>query len=223
MKYTQEMSDKLAAGYAAGRDVQEMATELNVPKRSVIAKLSSLGVYKAKTYVNKRGEQPVKKEAHILKVAQLLGIDVNLLDSMEKVTKTALVLIEEAVLKMQKEDADEVQYWRSEYNFIENELERLKVGLGIDKSNLAFPEREDNSDLTEPSFIEPKPEPLGDINSNPFSHGIAANAPQKIVGAARDDPSYSKLAKDYEPIHSVKSHIFGFDFVDDENGDSRLD
>lgn len=155
MKYTQEMSDKLVADYQSGRRVEEMAAELNVPKRSVIAKLSSLGVYKAKTYVNKRGEQPIKKEEHIIKVASLLGIDVNLLDSMEKVTKTALVLIEEAIKKQRQEAADEIQYWKDEAKVIEKEYQ----------DEIAVYER----------MVSGK----SGIDVHPFGNGIAANAPLK--------------------------------------------
>ena len=123
MKYTQEMTEKLVADYTGGRNVDEMAAELNVPKRSVIAKLSSLGVYKAKVYVNKRGEQPIKKEEYIVRIASLLGIDVNLLDSMEKVTKTALTLIESAVAKMQADANEEIEYWKANTDELEAELE----------------------------------------------------------------------------------------------------
>ena len=117
------MSDKLIKDYKEGRSVEEMAAELDVPKRSVIAKLSSLGVYKAKSYVNKRGEQPVKKEEYILRIATLLGIDVNLLDSMDKVTKTALTLIEDAVLKQHTEAREEVAYWKANSAELEEKLE----------------------------------------------------------------------------------------------------
>ena len=127
MKYTQEMSDKLVADYLAGRDAQEMATELDVPKRSVIAKLSNLGVYKTKVYTNKRGEQPVKKATHILIISKMLGIDVNLLDSMEKVTKTALTLIESAVTKQQHEALEEIKYWKAEAELLEVELSALEI------------------------------------------------------------------------------------------------
>lgn len=101
MKYTQTASDKLVVDYKAGRSVDEMAAELDVPRRSIIAKLSSLGVYKAKTYVNKRGEQPIKKEEQIRRLSELLQIDIALLDSLEKVTKTALTLMERSILEIQ--------------------------------------------------------------------------------------------------------------------------
>ena len=94
MKYTKEITDKLIADYNAGIAVATIATELDVPERSVIAKLSSLGVYQKKSYVNKRGEIPVKKSEHIERIAELLDVDEELLESLEKVNKTVLKLIE---------------------------------------------------------------------------------------------------------------------------------
>jgi hypothetical protein len=94
MKYTKEITDKLIADYRAGIAVSDISTELNVPERSVIAKLSSLGVYVKKSYVNKRGEVPVKKSEHIERIAELLNVNEELLESLEKVNKTVLKLIE---------------------------------------------------------------------------------------------------------------------------------
>ena len=94
MKYTKEITDKLIADYKAGVPVATISTALDVPERSVIAKLSSLGVYTKKSYVNKRGELPVKKSEHIERIAQLLDVDEELLESLEKVNKTVLKLIE---------------------------------------------------------------------------------------------------------------------------------
>ena len=94
MKYTKEITDKLIEDYRTGVSVSRIANELNVPERSVIAKLSSLGVYVKKSYVNKRGETPVKKSEHIERIAELLQVDEELLESLEKVNKTVLKLIE---------------------------------------------------------------------------------------------------------------------------------
>lgn len=94
MKYTKEITDKLILDHKAGMSVHMIADNLNVPERSVIAKLSSLGVYVKKSYVNKRGETPVKKSEHIAHIAELLQVDEELLESLEKVNKTVLKLIE---------------------------------------------------------------------------------------------------------------------------------
>jgi len=64
-----------------------------VPERSIIAKLSTLGVYKKKQYLTKRGEVPIRKSAYIEKIAQILECDVETLESLEKVNKNVLILL----------------------------------------------------------------------------------------------------------------------------------
>ena len=93
MKYTKEITDTIVQQYAQGADVTDIASSLGVPDRSIIAKLSSLGVYQKKVYTNKRGEVPVKKAEHIEELAQLLGVPSDQLESLEKVNKNVLVLI----------------------------------------------------------------------------------------------------------------------------------
>lgn len=101
MKYTKEITDRIIADYQAKVPVKDIALAIDVPERSVIAKLSSLGVYEKKTYVNKRGELPTKKSQHIDKIAELLEVDAETLESLEKVNKGVLKLIE---LKLSKSD-----------------------------------------------------------------------------------------------------------------------
>ena len=95
MRYSKEICDRMVQDYTTGISVQNIATQLSVPERSVIAKLSSLGVYQKKTYVNKRGEVPTKKSEHIERIADLLDCDLELLESLEKVNKLVLKLIEQ--------------------------------------------------------------------------------------------------------------------------------
>jgi len=94
MKYTPESTKKLVEDYEAGVTVLELAEQLQVPERSIIAKLSSLGVYQKKQYLNKRGEVPIKKSEHIERIAQLLNCNLELLESLEKVNKQVLLMIE---------------------------------------------------------------------------------------------------------------------------------
>lgn len=100
MKYTTELTEQIIKLYQEGKEVSEIAKEVNFPERSIIAKLSSLGIYKRKTYLNKRGELPVKKEEYIERIATMLDIDSSLLESMEKVTKSALVLLEKQIKEL---------------------------------------------------------------------------------------------------------------------------
>lgn len=97
MKYTKEITDKLVAKYATGASIFDLAAELSVPERSVIAKLSSLGVYQKKAYVNKRGEVPTKKSEYIENIGKLLKMDLELLESLEKVNKGVLIAIQRAL------------------------------------------------------------------------------------------------------------------------------
>lgn len=97
MKYTKEICDRMVLDYTSGVPAATIARDLDVPERSVIAKLSSLGVYQKKSYLNKRGEVPVKKSEHIERIATLLDTNLELLESLEKVNKTVLVMIERAL------------------------------------------------------------------------------------------------------------------------------
>jgi hypothetical protein len=101
MRYDKEICDRMVHDYTTGISVQNIAAQLSVPERSVIAKLSSLGVYQKKTYTNKRGEVPVKKSEHIERISVLLDCDLELLESLEKVNKLVLKLIEQ---KLQQTD-----------------------------------------------------------------------------------------------------------------------
>jgi hypothetical protein len=107
MKYTKEITDRIVEEYKAGKTTVEIANSLNVPDRSIIAKLSSLGVYQKKVYVNKRGEVPVKKAEHIEELAQLLGVPSDQLESLEKVNKNVLVLIKTRLLDPKPEKFDQ--------------------------------------------------------------------------------------------------------------------
>ena len=93
MKYTKEITDKIVEQYAQGANVTDIASSLGVPDRSIIAKLSSLGVYQKRVYTNKRGEVPIKKWEHIEHLAELLGVNSDQLESLEKVNKSVLVLL----------------------------------------------------------------------------------------------------------------------------------
>jgi hypothetical protein len=104
MKYDKEITDKLVADYRSGKTTTEIAAMMTlqhgepVPERSVIAKLASLGVYKKKEYLTKRGELPVKKEEYIERIAKLLDVNAEILESLEKVNKNVLALIERKLL-----------------------------------------------------------------------------------------------------------------------------
>ena len=93
MKYTKEITDRIVEQYKSGQTAKQIAETLGVADRSIIAKLSSLGVYQKKVYTNKRGEVPIKKWEHIEHLAELLGVNSDQLESLEKVNKSVLVLL----------------------------------------------------------------------------------------------------------------------------------
>jgi hypothetical protein len=93
MRYTKEITDRIIELYNKKVPILAIAAELQVPERSIIAKLSSIGVYQKKAYVNKRGETPVKKSEHIMSLATTLNCDPETLESLEKVNKNVLVML----------------------------------------------------------------------------------------------------------------------------------
>ena len=99
MKYDKETTDFLEKSYLAGISVPDIAAQLAaklgepVPDRSIIAKLSSMGIYKKKVYLTKRGETPIKKEEYIERIAALLDVSIDILESLEKVNKNVLALL----------------------------------------------------------------------------------------------------------------------------------
>lgn len=97
IKYDKETTEKLIKDYEAGATPAELARALDVSPRSVIAKLSTLGIYKKKRYLTKRGEVPVKKEEYIARISALLDVNQELLESLEKVNKNVLVLLVNAL------------------------------------------------------------------------------------------------------------------------------
>jgi hypothetical protein len=97
MKYTTELVQKITADRNLGATPQEIALKYELPERSVIAKLSSLGLYQRKKYVNKQGDPPIKKEQYVENIANLLGKNVELLESLEKVNKNVLKMLQDAL------------------------------------------------------------------------------------------------------------------------------
>ena len=101
-KYTPEIEKLMTEQYLANMPVEQIAEALEVPVRSVISKLSSLGVYKKKVYLTKRGEPPVKKSEYIERIAVALDMDLELLESLEKTNKSLLMVISERLERLNK-------------------------------------------------------------------------------------------------------------------------
>lgn len=97
MKYTPELTKQISDAYVTGTPIEVISQKWDLNDRSVRAKLASLGLYKRKEYVNKQGEKPIKKELYVEMIAKLLGKDIELLESLEKVNKSVLKLLVDAL------------------------------------------------------------------------------------------------------------------------------
>jgi hypothetical protein len=97
MKYTPEQTAELLYHHNLGEDPEALGARFGVPKRSVIAKLSQLGVYSRKPYLTKRGEVPCSKEELVSRLAVLLGVELDRLESLEKCNKSVLMLLESSL------------------------------------------------------------------------------------------------------------------------------
>ena len=97
VNYTPEQTLKMIADYTAGVSVEMIAQEMGKTVRSVVAKLSREKVYKAKEYVSKTGEKPVKKDVHADAIGAILRLPENDIESLTKANKSALKAIFEAL------------------------------------------------------------------------------------------------------------------------------
>lgn len=99
--YTPEIVEKLLDLYGTdgdpGLSTAQIAEVLGATERSVIAKLSHLGVYRKRPYLTKQGELPVKKSEYIIRIAKSLEVSEDSLESLEKVTKHVLKLLDDAL------------------------------------------------------------------------------------------------------------------------------
>lgn len=88
--YSEDMIATMTERYTANPNratVDALAQEFDKTARSVISKLSTLGIYQKAERVTKRGEPIIKKEVYIAQIQEALGIE---LASFEKMTKSDL-------------------------------------------------------------------------------------------------------------------------------------
>lgn len=106
VNYTKEIEEDMYITYGENKSqetVEALAKKYDKPIRSIISKLSAMGIYQKKRYVSKNGQVPVTKEVYIERISNLLDIDRDLLESLEKVTKYALVKMDERISKLKAE------------------------------------------------------------------------------------------------------------------------
>jgi hypothetical protein len=111
-KYSKEMEDELAAAYQHAdnqeeRDetVETFALKWGKPKRSIIAKLSKMQIYKAKERIsNITGGAPRTKEQIVKDIAILMRVPLTDLSGLEKSPKLPLQKIKDYILILNKQD-----------------------------------------------------------------------------------------------------------------------
>lgn len=91
INYTEEQTLAMVNDYKAGVTVDEIATNLGKSVRSVIAKLTREGVYRAKT--KKAAGVRITKEAMTQYLEDMLQLEAGSLKSLEKGTYEALQLL----------------------------------------------------------------------------------------------------------------------------------
>ena len=97
VNYSPEQTARVIVGYTDGVSVENLAAEMGKSVRSIIAKLSREGVYKAKVYVTKQGDTVIKKDAHADAIGSILNLSESETESLTKANKSVLRKIFEAL------------------------------------------------------------------------------------------------------------------------------
>ena len=96
--YTQEMVDTISFDYSANptrATVDALAEKFEKTPRSIIAKLSAMGIYQKAERVTKRGEPVVMKAELVAQVQNAIGRE---LPSLNKMTKPDLQFMIDALV-----------------------------------------------------------------------------------------------------------------------------
>jgi molybdopterin converting factor small subunit len=93
--YSEEQVAKIKEGYAAGVAIDVIAAEVGKTVRSVIAKLSKEGVYKAKA--KEAGKREMLKAEMVAEISKEIGVSEEVLESLEKATGPALMAVLKAL------------------------------------------------------------------------------------------------------------------------------
>jgi len=107
--YTAEQTAELVEGYNAVSDqgqeardhcVAQFAALFGKTPASIRAKLTSEGVYIAKSYKTKKGAKPESKALMVSDIARILGVSSEVVESLEKANKKALELVRGTLAKL---------------------------------------------------------------------------------------------------------------------------
>lgn len=91
--YTPEMTAVLVERYQGGESVESLAAAFGKSIRSIVAKLSREGHYKAQERTTKNGDAIIKKESLADQIGMLVGLTEADTDSLTKANKVALAKI----------------------------------------------------------------------------------------------------------------------------------
>jgi len=92
--YSEDIIATMVAEYEANptRDtVDALAEQFSKPVRSVISKLSALGVYQKATPATKKAEPIIKKEVYVAQLNERLGVELPSVANMTKVDIQRLI------------------------------------------------------------------------------------------------------------------------------------
>lgn len=161
--FTDEQVDLLASVYTPDADqdtrdaqVKQLAEKLGRSTKSITAKLVRMGKYVAKTYTNKNGERPVRKDAHADAIGKVLQLSEPDTESLTKANKSALVKVFTAlansVPREVESDADEaakpalIEVMRRVAGLTDNEAKSLSRVSRATLAKLAAPFQDEIAD-----------------------------------------------------------------------------
>jgi hypothetical protein len=96
VNYSDEMTAQLEKAYLDNptpETVEAFAVQFGKTTRSIVAKLSRMGIYQKKEYISKTGEKPQKKDAVADAIGAILNFTEAECESLAKANKTALAKI----------------------------------------------------------------------------------------------------------------------------------
>ena len=91
VNYTPEMFNKIKGLYLEGKPVEFIAESVGKTTRSIVAKLSREGIYKAKEKTTKTGEPVTAKDELATKICEKANLPFEYAESIAKANKQALV------------------------------------------------------------------------------------------------------------------------------------
>jgi len=107
-KYTEQEVTLIVEAYNENptkETIDRLAATLEKSSRSIIGKLSKVGVYKKVPYSPKYADEVITKEDLVNRIAEYLDLDTDLLAGLAKSQKPALLYLEE-VLRSRKDLED---------------------------------------------------------------------------------------------------------------------